>query len=259
MTSSLHIPSGKYDWLQAYYEQTTELGTETGLSRKSLVIMVHGFPGEDSHSHEDIYGQLSYTLTKDGFDTIRFDFRGCGKSEGKQKDFNFQNARQDIKAVYEWAEQAGYKSFAIIASGFGACIALLEQHEKMSACILLWPMLMPNSSWLGDYTEKVSDDKWKDRDYLLIGENRVGKTFLAQIKECNMSKYIQNIDVPVLVQHGVMDKKIPIEQLEELREHAKTAKRIEITSYEAGNFALTRPNERKTMFHHIRQFLHKYA
>lgn len=257
MSNVVHIPVGKYDWLYARYDQAVE--SDTAHAQRTLVIMLHGYPDLNCQSHGDLFGRLETMLTNDGFDTLRFDFRGCGQSEGNPKDFSFQTARQDLQAVYEWAQAASYRSLVVIAEDFGGCIALMEPREEIKALVLLWPMLEPKNSWLAEFIAAQDDPKSEEHDSILIGKTKVGKNFLKQLGQCDMSKYIAALSVPVLVQHGDKDTKVPIAQLEQLREFAKTAKRIEITSYESGAHGLGKANERKTMFHHVRQFIKRYS
>jgi len=48
----------------------------------TLVIMAHGFPGGHKEAHEDLFGDLEFLFNQFGYQTLRFDFRGCGNSEG---------------------------------------------------------------------------------------------------------------------------------------------------------------------------------
>lgn len=254
-TEPIHIATGKYDWLSALHEVPKD--QDLDISDRVLVIMVHEFPGGHKAGHKDLYGEIEYKLQKDGFDTLRFDFRGCGESNGTPWDFTFQTARQDLKAVYDWAKKAGYQSFVIIAEGFGSCIALMEQIENIKAMVLLWPLLDPQSSPCKQHIK----DAQKDHDQLFveINKTRVGKTFLKQLGESDMSTYIKSITVPVLVQHGQKDETVPVTQLDMLREHATASRRVEITTYESGTHGLMQENERNALLQHIGQFLQKYT
>lgn len=102
VSETVHIPTGKYDWLHALHDVPVP---DKKLSERTLVIMVHGFPASHKAFHHDLYGEIEYRLIQNEFDTIRFDFRGCGESTGKSADVTFQSLRQDLKAVYGWAAE----------------------------------------------------------------------------------------------------------------------------------------------------------
>jgi uncharacterized protein len=255
MVESIRIPAGEDEWLDSLFQTLEDSDLE--ISDRILVIMIHDYPGGHKSSNNDLYGDLEHFLEQDKFDTLRFDFRGCGESDGQSENFTFQTARQDLQAILLWARKAGYKSCVFMAEGFGNCIAMMEQHEDLRAFIMLWPMLDPKGSWLKSYMEKVPDES-SEEGFVVVGEDRVGKLFLRQLHECDMAKYIAKIDVPVLIQHGSRDENTPIEQLNILRSHIQSSRRVDITSYESGGHGLRQLNERETMFRHIRHFLKHY-
>jgi pimeloyl-ACP methyl ester carboxylesterase len=250
----LHIATGKYDWLSAVHETSSEGDVEN----RALIIMIHGFPGSHKDAHNNVFQDIEYRQLKNGYDTLRFDFRGCGDSDGRSWDFTFQTARQDIKAVYEWAKKQGYKNFHIVAEGLGACFALMEQSEEIKSFVFLWPLLFPSESYLKEYIEKGKAAP-KEAPFIDVEGQRVGKVMLKQLEECEISTYIQSTALPILILHGQKDEKIPFSQISHIRENATTSLRIDITRFEDGEHGLLKPNERASMQQHISQFLQKYT
>ncbi len=75
-----------------------------GNSRSAkTVIFVHGF-GTDKNGGENIFVDISNSLQKD-FRIVRFDFTGCGESEGSQEDVNFEKQAKDLKTVLDWIKK----------------------------------------------------------------------------------------------------------------------------------------------------------
>jgi alpha/beta superfamily hydrolase len=256
MAEAIRIPIGEHDWLDALH-QTPE-GAKNNASERTLVIMLHGYPDGHKSSNNDLFGDLEHLLTKDGFDTVRFDFHGCGDSNGESDHFTFQTALRDYKVVLDWADKKGYRSFVVIAEGFGNCIGLMDLRRSIKCFVMLWPMLDPKNSWLKSYIEKAFGDNTGGNSVNVDGI-KVGKEFLRQLNECDIGRYIKNIDIPILIQHGSKDENIPIEHLDVMREHVQSSRRVDITSYDSGEHGLQRLNERESMFFHIRQFLQKYT
>lgn len=258
MVSNVHISVGKYDWIHASYSQGDKGAAEFSHSKKVLVVLIHGFPNRDLHSHNNLFALLQDKLAKENLDSLSFDFRGCGKSDGKAVDFNFQTAREDLRAIYSWAKESGYHSLVIIAEGFGASAAIIELPSECKALVLLWPMLDPNHTYLHEHINRCKDPNVKQKGYIEIEKQKIGLTFLKQLETCDLTQYIDAINIPILIHHGLLDDVIPIEQLALIREHVINSKRIEITTYDTGAHGLLAPNERETMFYHIKQFLLKY-
>lgn len=255
VTETVHIPTGKYDWLHALYEVPAP---DKKPDERSLVIMVHGFPGSHKAYHHDLYGDIEYQLVRGDMDTVRFDFRGCGESTGKSKDVTFQTLRQDLKAVYSWAEEKGYHKLIVVAEGLGAAIAVMERPPGLAAMVLLWPLLDARQSVLMQaiVEEAAARD---DKSYVIFNNIRVGKAFLKQLSGADLTKYIERIRVPLLIQHGMKDDIVLSAQLDLFREHAAESPRVEITTYDSGGHGLTRASERKALYDQILQFLQKYA
>lgn len=255
VSETVHIPTGKYDWLHAFYERAA---SDQRASERTLVIMIHDFPASHKTFHHDLYGEIEYQLIQRGFDTIRFDFRGCGESTGKSGDITFQTLRQDLKAVYSWADEKGYHRLVVIGEGLGAALAVMEQPPELTAMVFLWPLVSARGSALGTVIDGMATAQ-DDKSYVMYNNVRTGKGFLKQLAAADLTGYIAKIKVPLLIQHGLKDEIVPPAQLDFFREHATESPRVEIMTYESGGHGLARRNERKALYDQILQFLQKYA
>jgi len=230
----------------------------------ALVIMAHSLPGSDKHCHNNLFQDLEYELGKDGVDTMRFDFRGCGESSGNPETASLKSACDDLALTLDWAQRRGYKRCFLLGEGLGAAIALVvasraENPERMGGLIMLWPSLDPAQTALSALFPALEDQQAQQEGYITgPDEMRIGLELIKQLKLFSPVPYLEKLAMPLLVQHGDADEKAPVAQLELLSAHAKKLKRIELTTYEGGDHGLTKPNERKTMFYHIRQFVQRY-
>jgi pimeloyl-ACP methyl ester carboxylesterase len=236
------------------FDATLETGDP--VRSKTMVMMIHGFPG-NKETHNDIFGDLEFRIAQDDFHTLRFDFRGCGASEGRFEDFSFKSATQDIESILGWARSFGYERFFFIAEGLGATLALQNLTPDVRGAVLLWPALDPRHTHLKEPLAAV--EAGRANGFVEWQGRRVGVPFLEELKAFNPVRNLKKIRVPLLIQHGADDPEIPPSQLELLRRHGRNMKRIEMTVYEGGGAGLRRLNERQTMLYHIRQFLKRYA
>jgi pimeloyl-ACP methyl ester carboxylesterase len=221
----------------------------------TIVIMAHHAPGGHRSAENDIFGDLEHHLAHDGFDTVRFDFRGCGTSPGNPEDTSLVSMEADIKAIHRWAEKAGYKQFVHLGDGIGALAVLLNTHERVKAYVLLWPILKPRDSYFAEGFAAMDTDSTTIE---LLGE-RVSVKLLRELYDLDLRKTLADIRQPILVQTGEDDPHIPMNQTEPLKKYAVKSRRIEITSYEGGTRGLRQLQERKTLFYHTRQFLKRYC
>ena len=60
-------------------------GTEQ-LQNKRVTILMHGFQGDRGYKAGNFLYDLSHELNQAGIPTLRFDFAGCGQSDGSFTD-----------------------------------------------------------------------------------------------------------------------------------------------------------------------------
>lgn len=245
MQNTVFIPVNEHQRLSGYFHGALDKSTASG--KKTLVMMLHSFPGGHKGGQNDIFGDLEYQLSLDDQPSLHFDFRGCGESEGAIRDFTLASAAADINAARTWAAKRGYERFIYVGEGLGALIALLNLGDNAAAAVLLWPVLDARTPVL--------------RRLAVEGAAKTGinPAFLSEIETLDPAQWISKIRAPLLIQHGENDKDAPYAQINLFRRYGQRSRRIEITCYEGGEHGLTRLNERQTLFYHVRQFVQKYA
>lgn len=228
-----------------------------GHLEKTLVLMLHGFPGHKA-GQGDLFGTLEGLLLERGFHTLRFDFRGCGESDGKEEEFTLARAAEDLRHVLHWAKLEGYEHFIMAGEGLGASIALLNANMSVSANLLFWPALdLPQLAKNLRGGDAIAV-KPESGGYIDVGGNRIGHNLLIELAETDMVPALKEAFAPALVMHGAEDILIPSAQLDVLRKHIPS-KRVEITVFHDGTQGLPDPRHRKMVYYHILQFLEKYA
>ncbi|MHC1728373.1 MAG: alpha/beta hydrolase family protein [Syntrophobacteraceae bacterium] len=91
--------------------------------QKRLVIMSHGITGD--REEEGVHSGFAELLFEQGFDSIRFDFRGHGKSAIASRDAAISGMMLDFMAVVRWAREQNYQDLFHVATSFGASITLM--------------------------------------------------------------------------------------------------------------------------------------
>ncbi len=255
MAQNIQLLVGEKTYIHGSFSRPVEDST---VDRDSLLIlMAHGFPG-DKNGHEKLYLDLEFLLRDKGFHTLRFDFRGCGESEGREEEFTFSSACEDFKAVLRWAKEKNYTRFVYIGEGLGATVTLMNGNTDVTCYILLWPVMDPAQDIRLNFGVDTLDEGAKRNGYTVHYDHRIGLPFLKEMAKLNIALTLKDIKAPVLVMHGARDAVVPIEQLEILRTHIGS-RRVEITSFHDGSHGLPSLTHRKTLYYHVKQFIEKYT
>lgn len=107
--------------------------------RKGVAIVCHPHPLHGGTLHNKVVHYLARTLGELNFATIRFNFRGVGKSEGC---FDHGNGEtEDVLAIAQWVRQQFPEAPLWLAGfSFGAYVALrASQSENLGQLITIAP------------------------------------------------------------------------------------------------------------------------
>ncbi len=257
MAKKIQIQAGGDQQISALYSSPSEKQDHDEDHEPMLILMAHGFPGHKT-GNNDLYGDLEFILAEKNYDTMRFDFRGCGDSDGLAEDFTFGRACEDFKYVLYWATQKGYKRFMFIGESIGATIALMNITLNLNAVIFLWPVLDLKGYYKQHFADVKLDSDASTRGYIEQDEQKYGLDFIKELKEEDIKPILRELNVPTLIMHGAEDEVVPLEHLDLAREYVRS-KRIEITTFHDGKHGLQKLNHRKMMFYHVTQFVEKYS
>lgn len=105
------------------------------------ILLSHGFTVDGTESHR-MFLSLADAYNRNGFNTVLFDHRGCGYSDGAFEDFMFSSAVEDIRVVAQWARRnfsgrAG--SLIVHAQSLGTAIASVAfKDSPLVEAFVLW-------------------------------------------------------------------------------------------------------------------------
>lgn len=218
--------------------------------------MSHGFPG-NKESHNNIYGTIERALTQRGYHTLRFDYRGCGESDGREENFTLGSACEDFQAVLYWAKAKGYKRFIYMGEGIGASLAIMNIDLDVRGCILFWPVLDLGSHAKAAWKLSAPSEEDIKRGFMQHNDYRIGLNLYKELGKIDIIYALKEMFMPTVIFHGTKDSVVPITSLDLARRYIP-AKRIEITAFHDGEHGLDKENHRKTIMFQILQFVEKY-
>jgi hypothetical protein len=222
-----------------------------------MMIMCHGFPHNTYTAHDNILERLSNICSRIGVASLRFDFRGCGISDGDIKNFTIESAMEDLFFVRGWASEKGFKRQMFTSEGFGAVPAIMSADKQIESLTLLWPVLSGFDFSVRNFDADKFEDKFHQEELLNIKGTSIGSQLLKELYELDLTPMLQNVVMPSLIFHGEQDEVAPHDFLDLARAWFRN-RRIEITTFHDGIHGLPSSTHRKYMYFHYKEFIEKY-
>lgn len=185
------------------------------------VISCHGLlANKDSIK----YVSLAEELVSHGLSSFRFDFRGCGESDGMLEKSHISSRLTDLETVMNFViEDLGFTKIGLFGSSMGGYVSYLQasRDNRVAAMVTLSsPFSM--AELFNAYNLY--------KGYFEIDGFMFGNPFLTDIKKRGTLKkeMLENIKCPVLIFHGDSDWLVPSNHAQRLFENIKTEKMLKI-------------------------------
>lgn len=262
---AVRIPVPQDGYLDALYEPPLpptpeEIDKNGGKAprRMSCLIFLHDFPTHDTYDQSELTSHISSLMSPHGFASLRFHFRGCGKSTGEESDFSLNRGLSDLRKAMDWLRNKHkFSQFILIAEGLSAQLALQAfMPNLVTAIVFLWPNIIPLASQLSFLKGAHQDHDTQKTGFLEKGGHKYSASLINEINILNIKPLLETITCPTLVQHGRDDKITPIGQIDILRDHMIRS-RMELGLFEKGDHGLTDPGMQQAMLTNIEHFLKK--
>ncbi len=163
-----------------------------------FIICCHGlFSNKDS----DKYKEIEKMALENGISCVRFDFYGCGESDGEFEDSILSNRINDLEKVIDYISKKSKEvEYALFGSSFGGmvCIACASKKKIKSMVIMSTPYKI----------EGILDEKFA-RD-------------LKKYDMLELAKFCSH----TLIVHGKMDELVPCEHANKIYEKIAPPKKI---------------------------------
>jgi len=161
-----------------------------------VVILCHGFL---SHKDSSKYRHLAQVFAQESIATVRFDFRGCGESEGLLSESSISRRWRDLQRVIDTTvDPEDFDGrLGLLGSSLGGYLALLESSRNSQVrCTAVWS----TPSHLRDLAKRlpeVSPVEFSQECY----EDLLTVELLPRLKNVRH----------VLIVHGLEDHQVPPE------------------------------------------------
>lgn len=193
-------------------------------------ILCHGLISSKESAK---YLSLSQILADNGIASCRFDFQGCGESEGSIEETTLTKRVGDLDAVCDWTiahPSIDASRIGLLGSSFGGSTSLVKAaRDRRIRCLCLWatPFKLENKEDPSAEGIVFKEDIYTDfATYDLLAEAR---------------KVSQG-----LVVHGKMDEVVPFSEGEAIFSNLKEPKRLELI--EGGDHTFSAASHRERAF-----------
>lgn len=196
------------DYLKGYHRHGPNTGSPVGL-------FIHGFK---SHCDGIKSRELSINAQRHGYEWLRFDQRGLGRSTGTFQEFTLSRALEDIDHVLNEIKAS---DIILVGSSLGGLLALhtaAQQPQRIKGLVLIAPALRFAERLFDEVYSSKLIKGWESRGYCWFPDLYEGGCF-----RMNYSFYKDSImwqatptrlHCPVCVIHGTEDELLPLKDSE---------------------------------------------
>lgn len=182
------------------------------------VLLVHGITADLEES--GAFSRLAKMLASSGTRTVRFSFRGHGKSSLPSEFMTCSGEAIDLRTMVDYCLASYGPNLSIVAASFGAVsVAVLAEYlNRRIQSLCLWnpvldidkTFLRPTLPWgVNNFTGKNLASLYES-GYLIIDDSfKVGIIFWEELRYLGSYDGLQRLDAPVLLIHGDVDNYVP--------------------------------------------------
>ena len=184
-------------------------------SKYPLIILCHGFTADKENS---LIKNLADELEKVGIASIRFDFNGHGKSEGRFQDMTVLNEIEDAKKVYEYVSTlpevtsisiAGHSQGGVVTS----MVAGQLGTDKVKCIALMAPAAVLREDAIRGMLQGTQYDSLNPPEYILVksphGDFKVGRNYVKVAQTLPIYETAIAFQGPACLIHGTGDIVVP--------------------------------------------------
>ncbi len=194
-------------------------------AKHAVIILVHGFGAERHES--GLFTDLANMFSSSGLLVFRFDFSGCGDSEGDYSETSLTKLGSDLKAILNFVRKrhdVDQDKIGVLAQSFGT--STIVSIEPTVACLVLTGAISnPHKVMKEIFREGYNPKGVSSRVRSGGNITKVGPQFWTDFSKHNLLGSITKIKCPVLFIHGSKDDKVPLSQMMAFYKKANSPKK----------------------------------
>ncbi len=214
MERSICIRSGQWRLAATLHDPETVGEQEGQDSRIPVIVICHGFVGNRIGA-DRLFVKTARALSKQGYMVLRFDYAGCGESEGDYGAEGFgsmiEQTRLALDYVYD-IDGIDPERITLLGHSLGGAVSILTAgKDKRVSNLVLWASVAhPLSDILAITGEQVYEQA-QSRGYGDYLGYRLSAAFFESLTSHHPLREINAFQGNVLLVHGTSDEVIPVD------------------------------------------------
>ena len=225
------------------YKISLPEGFDPATGRCPMVILMHGI---FSSKEINPMPALAKALAQAGIASIRFDFNGHGKSEGRMQDMTIERELADARAVWNYVRALPYvEGIGLLGHSQGGVIAsmtagrLAAEGTAPDGLVLIAPgSVIKDACRNGKFFNATFDPKDPPEFIRCWGFMKLGREYLLTTQELDIYGTAAAYKGPVRILHGTRDGIVPMWCSERFAETYGDSS--ELVTVEGENHTITR-------------------
>jgi len=222
-----------------------------------LVIICHGFQNSKTDRK---FIKLARVLQKEGICVFRFDFEGCGDSEGDPKEITIKNEVADLNSAFKTVQNEfdlDLKRVAFVGASLGNVVTslLLKQYKISAKTLVFWSHAFNQRELLKNWYSKEDIREIMKKGVIYKGDKKIGKNYFLENKNKDYSSALSELKLPILIIHGKEDKDVPLKFSQQLK---RKSKNISLIVLPKANHKFDDFQSQEQLIRHTQKWLRKY-
>ncbi|MBD5608028.1 MAG: alpha/beta fold hydrolase [Desulfovibrio sp.] len=187
-----------------------------------MVILCHGLKGNLNYH---LWPMIIQVLNAKGIGTLRFDFNGCGKSEGEFQNMTAPNEIDDLYSVISWVQSLpSTKNISLVGHSQGGVVAGMAAGvcgaEQIARLVLLSAAAVIRDDALRGDTQGTKYDPWHlDKPWYPLNEPfKLGRSYIQTAMNLPIYETTAKYKGSTLIMNGMADQVVPYTYAERYHE-----------------------------------------
>ncbi|MFB8236172.1 alpha/beta hydrolase [Kitasatospora purpeofusca] len=204
-------------------------GTVTGAQgeRRGVAVLVHG--AGVTRREGGFFDRLAAGLAAVDIETLRFDLRAHGESEGKPEEITIAGVANDIRAAADHIRETGGTRLPVhvIAASFSGGAAALHagsHPQEVGSLVLLNPRLDYRERYLSSrpyvrdgYLDPGAVHDLNNQGFTERSPFALGRALLNECQHLDPEDYLGRVVAPTLIVHGTKDTFVQVDSTRRYR------------------------------------------
>ncbi len=216
----------KVSILNEYNEKLVGIETTPSIEKEKYptVLLVHGFGVTKEES--GMFDNLAKNLSEAGFLVFRFDFSGCGESEGDYSDTSLSKLKSDLSKILEYVKsqpKVDASKIGILGQSFGTATTITLE-PKAKCLVMMGSTSHPKETLIKLFGDGYNPDGISTRVKSNGTITKVKPQFWKDFDNHDLLASIKKIHSPILFIHGEKDDKVPLSEMKAYFDNANEPK-----------------------------------